>query len=57
MWQMLKCKTGSSYYQFGNVYSVYHDWGNAIQAQILQIEGMLLQMIMIVCLVVVAPSV
>ncbi len=23
----------------GNVYSVYHDWGNAIQAQILQIEG------------------
>ncbi|MCU4613323.1 sensor histidine kinase efflux regulator BaeS [Acinetobacter parvus] len=23
----------------GNVYTVYHDWGNAIQAQILQIEG------------------
>ncbi|WP_130804435.1 sensor histidine kinase efflux regulator BaeS [Acinetobacter ihumii] len=23
----------------GNVYNVYHDWGNAIQAQILQIEG------------------
>jgi two-component system sensor histidine kinase BaeS len=23
----------------GNVYIVYHDWGNAIQAQILQIEG------------------
>lgn len=23
----------------GNVYAVYHDWGNAIQAQILQIEG------------------
>ncbi|NAR17217.1 sensor histidine kinase efflux regulator BaeS [Acinetobacter haemolyticus] len=23
----------------GNVYRIYHDWGNAIQAQILQIEG------------------
>ena len=23
----------------GSVYAVYHDWGNAIQAQILQIEG------------------
>ena len=23
----------------GDVYTVYHDWGNAIQAQILQIEG------------------
>ncbi len=23
----------------GNVYTVYHDWGNAVQAQILQIEG------------------
>ena len=23
----------------GNVYGVYHDWGNAVQAQILQIEG------------------
>ena len=23
----------------GNIYTVYHDWGNAIQAQILQIEG------------------
>ncbi|MCH7336512.1 sensor histidine kinase efflux regulator BaeS [Acinetobacter sp. NIPH 2699] len=23
----------------GNVYTMYHDWGNAIQAQILQIEG------------------
>lgn len=23
----------------GNVYTAYHDWGNAVQAQILQIEG------------------
>jgi hypothetical protein len=34
----------------GNVYTVYHDWGNAIQAQILQIEGTQHQMIMIVFL-------
>lgn len=32
-------KAGLAHSNLAEVYAVYHDWGNAIQAQILQIEG------------------